>query len=472
MDHLFLYSFLTLPVIFTIILIFYRYKSNLPPGSFGWPIIGETLAFMNQNHQDFISQRMKKHSSKIFKTHVLGEPMVVLCGTSGHKFVASNDEKLFRIWRPQSTIKLFRSSYQKTTFSSRTRKTETHIIKAPGFIKAEAVVRYVEVMDSIVTQHMDLYWEGKNKVEAYNLSQILALTLASRFFLGLDDQSRIMKFTNLLDKMMLALHIFPVNFPGTTFYHAMRAANDLREEMKLLIKETKEALLRGVDPQNILSHLIVNADPVSGEFWPEHVIADMIMGVLSGGFNSPAMTTTFIVKFLAERPDVCAKVRSEQMEIASSKKAGESLNWEDAQKMKYSWNVALEVMRLIPPLQGTFREAATDITYEGYTIPKGWKVYWTVSTTNMNPDYFPEPQEFDPTRYDKGTPPPYTNIPFGSGTRICPGKDYARLQILTFMHHLVRRFKLDLVNPNFKVLGGLNPIPTEGVHVRLQPYSA
>ncbi|KAL5549956.1 hypothetical protein UlMin_000132 [Ulmus minor] len=380
MDHLFLYSFLTLPVIFTIILIFHTYKSNsntksnLPPGSFGWPIIGETLAFMNQNHQNFISQRMKKHSSKIFKTHVLGEPMVVLCGASGHKFVASNEEKLFLAWRPQSMNKLFRS-YQKTTSSSPLpRKTETQITKAPGFIKAEALVRYVEVMDSIVAQHMDLYWEGKNKVEAYNLSQILVLTLASRFFLGLDDQSRIKKITNLLDKMMLALHIIPVNFPGTTFYRAMRAANDLREEVKLLIKEKKEALLGGVEPQNILSYLIVSTDPVSGEFSPEHVVADKIMGLLAGAFNSPAMTTAFIVKFLAERPDVCDKVRSEQMEIASSKKAGEALNWEDMQKMKYSWNVALEVMRLIPPLQGTFREAKTDITYEGYTIPKGWKV--------------------------------------------------------------------------------------------------
>lgn len=62
------------------------------------------------------------------------------------------------------------------------------------------------------------------------------------------------------------------------------------------------------------------------------------------------------------------------MEIVESKGTGELLNWDDVNKMRYTWNVVCEAMRLAPPAQIGFKEALTEFTFAGFTIPKGWKV--------------------------------------------------------------------------------------------------
>lgn len=65
-------------------------------------------------------------------------------------------------------------------------------------------------------------------------------------------------------------------------------------------------------------------------------------------------------------------LHTEQLEIAAQK--GEGLTWKDLKEMKYTWHVLQETTRLQPQVQAGFREAVEDIEYEGYTIPKGWKV--------------------------------------------------------------------------------------------------
>ncbi|OMO73739.1 Cytochrome P450 [Corchorus olitorius] len=460
-----------LVVIFALKAIFgsnYPNGKNLPPGSMGWPIMGETMEFLFGKPEKFVFDRMAKYSPHIFKTYILGEPTAVICGPEGHKFLFTNEQKLFTAFRPHSMQKMFRSN-QATGTKKVSREAEVQVIRSPGFLKPEALVRYLPKMDSITQEMMQKYWEGKSEVKAFPLCKTLTLTLSCRFFLGTDNPERIARLVSYFDDVTLGLHSIPVMIPGTIFYRAKKAATSINEELREVIKEKKAALASGAPMQDILTHMIVATDP-SGKHMPEKDIADKIMGLIVAGYSTVAVAMTMFIKFVGERPDIYAKVLQEQLEVEKNKKAGELLDWEDLNKMKYSWNVLYEVMRLTPPLQGTFREALTDFTYAGYTIPKGWKVYWTVSTTNKNPEFFPEPENFDPSRYEDGTQfPPFTFVPFGGGPRMCPGKEYARLAILTFVHNVVKRFKWELVDPKEKIIGDMMPTPAKGLPIRLTP---
>ncbi|CAL9026764.1 unnamed protein product [Prunus brigantina] len=44
---------------------------NLPPGSMGWPYLGETLQLYSQNPNVFFATRQSRYG-EVFKTHILG----------------------------------------------------------------------------------------------------------------------------------------------------------------------------------------------------------------------------------------------------------------------------------------------------------------------------------------------------------------------------------------------------------------
>ena len=98
------------------------------------------------------------------------------------------------------------------------------------------------------------------------------------------------------------------------------------------------------------------------------------------------------------------------------------------------------------------------------------QLYWSANSTHKNPEYFPEPEKFDPSRFEGTGPAPYTYVPFGGGPSMCPGKEYARMELLVFMHNLVKRFKCENFIPNGNVTYNPTPIPAKGLPVRLIPH--
>ncbi|XP_004308257.1 PREDICTED: beta-amyrin 28-oxidase-like [Fragaria vesca subsp. vesca] len=471
---------------------------QLPPGSTGWPIIGETLEYLSTAKQGvpekFIADRRNKHSSsvpcKVFKTSLLQESMAVLCTAAGNKFLFSNENKLVKSWWPANFEKIFANSEKTDTTqeSIRLRK-----VLSP-FLKPDALHRYIGAMDEVTKQHLNMYWSCSSSVDyvkeedesviikVHPLAKKYTFTLACKLFLNIEDPKLVAKLEELIRHISSGFISLPINFPGTKFNRAIRASKQIKKEIEEMVKQRRIDLHPHLSDtsnsnhhhhyhdQDLLSRLLVETYSDGKELMTESDIANKLYGLIVGAYDNISTTLVSIIMFLSKLPHVYDAVLKEQMEIAESKAEGELLNWEELQKMKYSWSVACEALRLLPPILGTFREAITDFSYEGYIIPKGMKLHWNTYATHKNPEYFPEPEKFDPSRFQRQGPAPYSYVPFGGGPRMCPGKEYARFKILVFMHNVVTRFKWEMVFPDEKMIMDPVLVPTKGLTIRLFPH--
>jgi cytochrome P450 family 6 len=87
----------------------------------------------------------------------------------------------------------------------------------------------------------------------------------------------------------------------------------------------------------------------------------------------------------------------------------------------------IETLRKYPPLPILTRVCTKDYTVPNTTIKikKGDMVGISTQALHNDPEYYPDPEKFDPERFseeNKKTRPDFTWIPFGEGPRLCIGE--------------------------------------------------
>jgi cytochrome P450 family 26 subfamily A len=141
---------------------------NLPHGTFGWPIIGETYQFLFQKIENVLQVRVKKYSSKIFKTKLFGESTVVMFGPAANKFMSMNEQKLVKVWYLKTQCKLFNLPDQNQTQEAMQKQVvvASAPVKILGFLKPEGIVRYMRNnnIESIIHKHFMTLGVFKNPV--------------------------------------------------------------------------------------------------------------------------------------------------------------------------------------------------------------------------------------------------------------------------------------------------------------------
>jgi cytochrome P450 len=195
-----------------------------------------------------------------------------------------------------------------------------------------------------------------------------------------------------------------------------------------------ERRARGGGAQDMLGLLLAARD--DGAALTDAEVRDQVLIFLLAGHETTSTALTYTLDLLGRHPDAQERVRAEADAVGGVPTA------EQAATLTYTTMVLKEAMRLFPSAPMTGRRCVTGDEIGGYRIPAGSDVVVVPWVTHRHPDFWADPERFDPERFAPGLEPRhrYAWYPFGGGPRACIGQHFSMLEsaiaLAGLVHHL------------------------------------
>ncbi|KAL1332805.1 hypothetical protein HN51_061578 [Arachis hypogaea] len=422
----------------------FRNRSSLPPGSMGFPFIGETLQFLIPSYSldihPFITKRIQRFGP-IFRTSLFYQPIVISTDPEFNNYLIQQEGKLVELWAgPVSN--LFRQFGESEIFFGNIHKhirsiTLNHI--GPERIREKLIPLFEEMIMNTFHQ-----WSTQTSIDLKQSITKMNFQFFAKFFFGYDIENlprnteRISEelFTNFTE----GLKTIPLNISGTNYHKCL-------EEWKKAIKIVKNILeARRNSPEKYRGDFLDQAinDLEKNKVMNDDQIVLVILGIWFGSSSSISSIIQLILKFLSDDPSVIEELRGEHEDILRSRdKSSSSLTWNEYKSMKFTQQVLNETLRFSTLLPGLLRIALKDIHFNEYVIPANWIILIFTPSLHMNSEIYKDPLTFNPWRWKELDSLTVSKNfkPFGGGLAQCPGAELSRAFIATFLHVLVTKYR-------------------------------
>ncbi|KAK1401425.1 Ent-kaurenoic acid oxidase [Heracleum sosnowskyi] len=434
---------------------FYDYKMGekryqLPPGDMGWPFIGNMwsflLAFKSSNPDSFVSSFIHRFGrTGIYKAFMFGNPSVIVTTPESCKRVLTDDDAFMPGW-PVSTVKLMgEKSFIGISYEEHKRLRRLTAAPING---NEALTIYMHYIEDMVKSTLDK-WSKMGKIEFLTEVRKLTFRIVMYIFLSSESETVLEALEREYTTLNYGVRALAINVPGFAYYSALKARKKLVAIFQSILNERRSRVksIPASSKKDMMDALLYIEDENGRKLSDEEII-DVLLMYLNAGHESSGHIIMWATVYLQKNPEIFQKAKAEQEAIAKNRPPNDmGMTLKEYRQMDYLSKVIDETLRLITFSLTVFREAKKDVKINGYLIPKGWKALVWFRTVHHDPEIYPEPLEFNPSRWDDFTPKAGAFIPFGAGTRLCPGNDLAKLEISVFLHHFLLNYELERDNP-------------------------
>lgn len=432
-------------------------KKGLPPGTMGWPFFGETTEFLKQGPSFMKNQRARYGS--LFKSHILGCPTVVSMDPDLNRFILINERAGLVPGYPQSMLDILGECNIAAVHGPlhKTMRGALLALISPAAMREQLLPK----IDAFMRLHLG-DWAGMT-VDIQEKTKEMAFLSSLKQIAGLETGPVSEAFKPEFLKLLLGTLSLPIDLPGTNYRRGLEARKTITSMLKEIIAERRASS----DIHNDMLESLLSFNDNSREKLSDGHIIDLLITLIYSGYETVSTTAMMTVKYLHDNPKALQQLREEHMEIRKRKSPEEPIDWNDYKAMKFTRAAILETMRLATVVNGVLRKTTRDMEMNGYVIPKGWRIYVYTREANYNSSLYPEPFSFNPWRWlDKSLESHPHFVLFGGGSRQCPGKESGVVEISTFLHYLVTRYRWEEVDGNKLVTFPRVEAPN-GLHFRV-----
>jgi hypothetical protein len=254
-----------------------------------------------------------------------------------------------------------------------------------------------------------------------------------------DDIKKLQHTTEITQQMLVKELRQPYlgwwfKFSGKINFH-INLINESRAILKRLVNQRKQ----NPEKHNDLLDMLLDARYEDGSEMEEAQLLDEILILFAAGHETTSNALTFACELLARNTEAQIKILEEVKNVKAE--SSDIMHW--IKNANYTKLVIQETMRLFPPAYFIDRINKEADEFNGFDLPKGTNLLFSVYEIHRHPDFWKNSEEFIPERFlEESVKFSKNYYPFGAGQRMCIGNNFAMYEMILAVLTVVERFEI------------------------------
>ncbi|MCA9532226.1 MAG: cytochrome P450 [Myxococcales bacterium] len=333
--------------------------------------------------------------------------------------------------------------------------------------RREAMLEYASQVQA-VTEKTVARWGATRDIVIYDEIKKLLLDIAFNVFCWLDesDKAEIPNINRAFADMMEgSVGYVRFNIPGLAYHRGLKG----RAYLKRFFLDRIDRKRASDDRDSFAA--FCRATDENGQPYSDEDIANHMVFLMLAAHDTTASAATMAAYYLAQNQDIQDELRAD-LDETERPIAYDTM----FRTLPLMAGVFHETIRLHPPVAMLLRRTVDACEIDGVAIPADTMVCVPVAFLQRHPDFWSEPDRFDPHRFDEDRlehrKHPFMWLPFGGGPHKCIGLHFARLLFTSLYAELLSEYRIEFAKPGYYPTG-LQHLPfakpKDGLPVRLVP---